>query len=603
MGDFALKDKPVFGRAGEYPYTRGIHPDMYTKGNLPTVRKYGGFGSCGELNQHLKQQIALGVTGLSIAYDLPTQMGFDPDHSMALGEVGVNGVSVSSSKDYEEAFHGLFPEIISKGIGVSKTINATAPILLAFYVAAAKRQGVDPKELRGTIQNDVLKEYLSRNTFIYPLAGTLRLARDVFGWCKSELPRFNTISICGYHMREKGCTASQELAYMFSNAIEYLVTGVAGGLKIEEIASQVSFFINVKKNLFEEAAKLRAARRIWAQIIKEGFGVDHERSQKLRMQSYTGGSDLIKQKPQLNIVRDAVRTLAAVLGGPQGTNTTSFDEAITIPTALSQQIAIDTPYIILLEKALAQTVDPFGGSSYLEFLTDKIEAEVWSELDLISRCRTYQEALARMHRTLEDEAYREQKAEDSGQKKVAGKNWAKDNEKLYPSVPLFSPPGDPAKREKERLAAFRDFKAKRGREHYGQALRELKSAAQQPDLNLMPRILECAQSGATLGEISDALREAFGTADPSAPWEPSKPVEVFNGQLRGYLAKKAISFSSLRGVSYSVIASGAEAPRGNLIQGNSLHEIASPEARNDRIPFRFWKPIHHSRTHALTHSN
>lgn len=530
----------ALSRPGEFPYTRGIHPDMYSKGNLPTVRKYGGFGSGRELNRYLAEQLASGVTGLSIAYDLPTQMGYDPDHVLAQGEVGLTGVSISNLGDYEDVFRGILPEIAAKGIGVSKTINATAPILLALHVAAAKKQGVDPKLLRGTIQNDVLKEYLARNTFIYPLAGTLRLVRDVFAWSKENLPKFNTISICGYHMREKGATAAQELAYMFSNAVQYVVTALSAGQSVDDFAPQLSFFINVKKNLLEEVAKLRAARRIWAQIMKEGFGAKSERSWKLRMQSYTGGSDLRAEKPQINIVRDAVRTLAAVCGGPQGTNTTSYDEAITIPTPLSQQVAIDLPYIILLEKELAKVIDPMGGAYYLEHLTNHLEAEAWKELGSISRLASYQEALSWMSRNIEAQAYREQREEDSGARKVIGKNINSEGSELYPPVEIFAPPGSPVKRQEERCESIRKWRLSRDTQAAMSALDRLKKAAQNSPENLMPLLIESVESRATLGEISDALRQIFGSADALTPWEPSAPVEVFNESLRVFIQQKTV---------------------------------------------------------------
>lgn len=527
----------LIGKPGEFPFTRGIHAEMYTKGRFPTVRKYGGFGGGADLNKHLKSQIELGVTGLSIAYDLPTQMGYDPDHPMAMGEVGVNGVSVACLKDYEAAFEAILPAIVEKGIGVSKTINATAPILLAFYVAAAKRQGVDPKNLRGTIQNDVLKEYLSRNTHIYPLGGTLRLVRDVFLYCKDEIPKFNTISICGYHMREKGAGAVGELAYMFANAIQYAAAATSAGMSVDDLAPQISFFINVKKNFMEEIAKLRAARRIWASIARDGLGAKDERSMKFRVQAYTGGSDLRAEKPQLNIIRDAVRTLAAILGGPQGVNTTSFDEAITIPTALSQAIAIDTPYIALLEKGVTSIADPAGGSYYLESLTNEIERGVWKELEKISAFPSYQKALSHMRAVLEDEAYREQLAEDGGKKLVAGKNIALENAKLYPKVPLFKP-GDPSKLQKERLNQFVQYKQSRDQAWTRNALDALKAGAKEEKTNLMPLLVSAVEAKATLGEISDALREVFGTADASEPWNPCAPVAVFTPSVQALISKK-----------------------------------------------------------------
>ncbi|MEK7287276.1 MAG: methylmalonyl-CoA mutase family protein, partial [Elusimicrobiota bacterium] len=536
--DFGTYQRAL-GRPGEFPYTRGIHPDMYTKGNLPTVRKYGGFGSGKELNKYLREQLALGVTGLSIAYDLPTQMGYDPDHALAQGEVGLTGVSIASLDDYEDVFRGILSEIAAKGIGVSKTINATAPILLAFYAAAAKKQGVDSKLLRGTIQNDVLKEYLARNTFIYPLAGALRLVRDVFAWAKENLPKFNTISICGYHMREKGATATQELAYMFANAIEYVVTALGAGMDVDDFAPQLSFFINVKKNLFEEVAKLRAARRIWAQIMKQGFGATLERSCRLRMQSYTGGSDLRAEKPQLNIARDAVRTLAAICGGPQGTNTTSFDEAFTIPTPLSRQIAIDLPYIILVEKAVARVIDPMGGSYYLENLTDQLEAEVWKELERISKAASYQEALASMNGGIEAQAYGEQCREDSGDRKIVGKNIGDEGVKFYPAVEIFTPPGSPAKRQKERALAVQRLRRDRDGVRAARALKFLEDATKNPSKNLMPFLVGAVEARATLGEINDTLTKVFGASDPRTPWEPSSPVKVFNARLRTFVQKKA----------------------------------------------------------------
>jgi methylmalonyl-CoA mutase N-terminal domain/subunit len=536
--DQAEYDRRI-GKPGEFPYTRGIHADMYSTGRFPTVRKYGGFGTAEELNRYLRELIQLGVTGLSIAYDLPTQIGLDPDYPLSQGEVGVNGVSIVSLRDYETVFAGILPEVVARGIGVSKTINATAPILLALFIAAAKKQGVDPKELRGTVQNDVLKEYLARNTFIYPLEGTLRLVRDVFAYAKDHLPRFNTISISGYHMREKGSTAAQELAYMFANAIQYVTTAQSGGLSVDAFAPQLSFFINIKKDLFEEVAKLRTARRVWAQIMRDGFGARNPRSWQWRVQSYTGGSDLRREKPHNNMMRDAIRTLASVLAGPQGINITSFDEAITIPTELSQAVAIDTPYIVFLEKSVTQVVDPLGGSYYLEAKTTALEREVWLELDKIAQLSSYQKALAYMTEHIEEQAHKEQVAEDEGRIKVVGKNVQTKNADLFPAVPIFRRDTDTSGATEERQRA-RMLALKRSRDpvRHAESLRELEQAASDAKQNLMPFILEAVEAYATVGEISDRLRGVFGVASPEAPWEPSRPVPVFSESISAYLREK-----------------------------------------------------------------
>lgn len=534
------------GEPGKAPFVRGIQPNMYVRrlgGQVPTNRKYGSFGTWKEAQEVIKGQLSQGVRGLSIAYDLLTQLGIDPDDIRGAGEVGKNGVSVASLRDYEQLFTpDLFKQIVEKKIGVSKTINATAAILLAMYVAAAKKAGIDPKLLRGTIQNDILKEYRARNNFAFPLGGAIRLIRDIFGWSKDNVPSFNTISISGYHDREKGTSAEGELLAMFSSAIEYLVIAEEGGLNVADVAKQMSFFMNVKMNVMEEAAKFRAARRIWVKILKEGFGITDPRALQFRVQGYAGGTDLQYQKPHVNIVRDAIRAVTAVSSSLQGVNAPSFDEAHGIPTELSETVSIDTNNIAIEETGLSEVIDPFGGSYYLEAKALDLEREVWTKLAGFARIGSFQNVLGTLRDSSESASVLENNEIESGARKIVGRNVMTEGVELAPKIEQNTKSA--ADYRPAQLAALEELKRTRNNALVAEKLAALEHVANNSKENLMPAILEAVEVYATVGEITNVLKRVFGESDHETPWEPSSTVSVFNKRVNDVLAKLATEAKS-----------------------------------------------------------
>jgi methylmalonyl-CoA mutase N-terminal domain/subunit len=495
----------VYGpeRPGEFPYTRGIHPSMY-RGRLWTMRQYAGFGDAEASNRRYRYLLERGQTGLSVAFDLPTQIGYDSDHPLARGEVGRVGVAICSLEDMERLLDGIPLDRIS----ISMTINATAAILLALVVAVAERRGIPLDRLSGTVQNDILKEYAARGTFIYPPAPSLRLATDVIAYCAAHLPRWNPISISGYHMREAGCTAVQEVGFTLANAICYVQEAVARGLDVDAFAPRLSFFFNAHVDLLEEVAKFRAARRLWAKIMRDRFGARDSRSLALRFHAQTAGSALTAQQPDNNVVRVTLQALAAVLGGAQSLHTNARDEALALPTEASARLALRTQQILAFESGVAATADPLGGSYVVEHLTDEIErgaAEIIARLDAAGGARAAIEA-GLVQREIHESAYRFQRDVEAGRRVVVGVNAFVE--------PGEEPPGellrvDPAvgQRQAERL---RSLRARRDAGRVAAALQAVEEAARVPGENLMPHILEAVRSLATVGEVADALRRVFG---------------------------------------------------------------------------------------------
>jgi len=485
------------GQPGAYPFTRGVQKTMY-RGRLWTMRQYAGFGTAEESNQRYHYLLSQGTMGLSVAFDLPTQLGYDPDHSRSKGEVGKVGVSISNLDDMRTLFKG----IPLSSVSTSMTINATAPILLSFYVALA-----DLGALRGTVQNDVLKEYIARGNYIYPPKGALRIITDMFEWCSLKIPKWNPISISGYHIREAGSTAVQELAFTFANAIAYVDSAVAAGLDVDDFAGQLSFFFNVHNDFFEEIAKFRAARRIWARIMKERFSSKDPRSQMLRFHSQTAGSTLTAQQPENNVVRVSIQALASVLGGTQSLHTNSMDEALALPTETSARLALRTQQVIASETNVAQVVDPMAGSFFVESLTASVEEGVWKYLSDI-------EARGGTVKCIEDgyiqteilnSAYQDQRRMDSKELEIVGVNCHQD-QKSDKKIEILRVPPELEARSVETLRAY---KAKRDGARAEKALTQLALGAK-ADGNLMELIYQCVKSGCTLGEIADELRKVFG---------------------------------------------------------------------------------------------
>jgi len=494
------------GFPGEYPYTRGVQPTMY-RARLWTMRQYAGFATAEESNRRYKYLLEQGQTGLSVAFDLPTQIGYDADHPLAEGEVGKVGVSICSLADMETLFDGIPLDKVS----TSMTINAPASVLLAMYIAVAKKQGLSPSTLRGTVQNDILKEYIARGTYIYPPQPSMRLITDIFRYCRAYLPSWNTISISGYHIREAGATAVQEVAFTLGNAIAYVQAAIDAGLEVDEFAPRLSFFFNAHNNLFEEVAKFRAARRIWARIMKERFGAQNPRSMPLRFHTQTAGSTLTAQQPDNNIVRVALQALAAVLGGTQSLHTNSRDEALCLPTAQAVQIALRTQQIIAHESGVADTVDPLAGSYYVEHLTDEIERQVMDYLHRIDELGGMPAAIERgfVQREIQNSAYAYQKAIEKGDLVIVGVNQftVQENQKLEMLRV------DPAVGEAQR-AKLATLRRERDNARVRQTLDALRTDAK-GDANLMPPILDCVEAYATLGEICDVMRAVFGEYRPA----------------------------------------------------------------------------------------
>ncbi len=497
-----VQEKYGPGEPGQYPYTRGVQKNMY-RGRLWTMRQYAGFGTAEESNKRYHYLLSQGTKGLSVAFDLPTQLGYDPDHARSKGEVGRVGVSISNLDEMRVLFRGIDLAKVS----TSMTINATASILLAFYVAIAEEQGVKVSELRGTVQNDILKEYIARGNYIYPAVGALKLTTDMFAWCAEHTPKWNPISISGYHIREAGSTAVQELAFTFADAIAYVDAAVKQGLKVDEFAGQLSFFFNVHNDFFEEIAKFRAARRIWAQIMKERFGAKDPKSWMLRFHSQTAGSTLTAQQPQNNIVRVALQAMAAVLGGTQSLHTNSMDEALGLPTEESARIALKTQQVIASETNVIQTVDPLGGSVFVETLTDELEKRAWEYLEQIDQkggtVRCIENGF--IQGEIANSAYADQQAIDRGEIQVVGVNcYAETGAAAKAEVMKISP-----ELERSSVERVKAYRAKRSQGATEDSLRLLKAAAESEE-NLQAVILQSVKAGATLGEISDTLRDVFG---------------------------------------------------------------------------------------------
>jgi methylmalonyl-CoA mutase N-terminal domain/subunit len=489
------------GTPGAYPYTRGIYADMY-RGRTWTMRQYAGFGTAEQTNERFLYLLAQGQTGLSVAFDLPTQMGYDSDASMAQGEVGRVGVAIDSLEDMRRLFHGIRLDEVS----TSMTINATAGILLALYVALGDEQGVARDALSGTIQNDVLKEYIARGTYIYPVDSSLRLVSDIMAFCAAEVPRWNTISISGYHIREAGSTAPQEIAFTFANGIEYVERALASGLDLETFAPRLSFFFAAHNDLFEEVAKFRAARRLWATIVRDRFG-GSDRAARLRFHTQTGGSTLTAQQPLNNVVRVAVQALAATLGGTQSLHTNGYDEALALPTPESAKLALRTQQILASESGITRTADPLGGSHYVEELTDQVERRARAYLDRIEELGGAARAIQFMQEEIHNAAYAFQKDVEAGRRKVIGVNEQVEDER----PPRIGTP-DYTKLEEGQRTRLDRLKKRRDPRLVRASLARIRTAAEGTE-NLMPPIIDAVRSEVTLGEISDTLREVWGTYD------------------------------------------------------------------------------------------
>ena len=494
------------GFPGEFPFTRGVQPNMY-RGRFWTMRQYAGFGNARESNERYKFLIAQGQTGLSVAFDLPTQIGYDADHEFAEGEVGKVGVSISSLRDMETLLSGIPLDKVS----ISMTINAPAAVLLAMVIAVGKQQGVSSKQLRGTVQNDILKEYIARGTYIFPPAPSMRLITDIFRYCATDVPKWNTISISGYHIREAGSTAVQEVAFTLANGMEYVKQAVAAGLDVDNFAPQLSFFFNAHNNILEEVAKFRAARRLWARIMSDRFGATNPDSWKLRFHTQTGGSTLTAQQPDNNIVRVTIQALSAVLGGTQSLHTNSKDEALALPTQKSVEIALRTQQIIAYESGAADTVDPLAGSYYVEWLTDEIERRAEEYIGKIDELggalRAVEEGY--VQREIQDAAYRAQRAVEKGDDVVVGVNRFQTDEhnagellRVDETVRL------------NQMAALAKLRAARDNAAVDAVLARIAGAARDAQAPIMPLIVEAVEQYATLGEICDTLRGVFGEYTP-----------------------------------------------------------------------------------------
>lgn len=485
---------------GQFPYTRGVQADMY-RGKLWTMRQYAGFSTAEESNKRYKYLLANGTTGLSVAFDLPTQIGYDSDHELSDGEVGKAGVAIDSLRDMEVLFDGIRLQDIT----TSMTINSTAAILLAMYIALARKQGADLKKISGTIQNDILKEYAARGTYIYPPKPSMRLITDVFEYCSKEVPKWNTISVSGYHIREAGSTAVQELAFTLANGKSYLQAAIAKGLDINVFATRISFFFNAHNNLFEEVAKFRAARRMWAQITKE-LGATEPKAQMLRFHTQTGGSTLTAKQPQNNIVRVTLQALAAVMGGTQSLHTNGFDEALSIPTEHAARLALRTQQVIAFESGVPDAVDPLGGSYFVEALTDEVEQAAWEYIRKIDELGGSVAAIEEgyIQQAIAESAYRYQGDIEKGEKVIVGVNKFTVEEELKEEI--FSV--DDSIRAIQ-IKKIDQLRAERNADDVAAKLRRLESAAH-GDQNLMPLIIDCVEAYATLGEIADAFRRVFG---------------------------------------------------------------------------------------------
>ncbi len=488
-------------RPGEFPFTRGIHPEMY-RTRLWTMRQYAGFGTAEESNRRYRYLLSQGVTGLSVAFDLPTQMGMDSDHPLAAGEAGRVGVAICSLPDMERLFDG----IPLGGVTTSMTINSTAAILLALYVLAAERQSADVRKLSGTVQNDILKEYIARGTYIYPPRQAMRIVTDLFAWASAEVPEWNIISISGYHIREAGSTAVQEVAFTLANAIAYIEAAVHAGLEVDAFAPRLSFFFTAHSDFLEEIAKYRAARRLYAHLMKDRFGAKNPKSMMLRFHTQTAGSTLTAQQPDVNVVRVTIQALAAVLGGTQSLHTNGADEALGLPTEDSARLALRTQQIIAYESGVTREPDPLGGSGFIETLTDEIERGARQYLDQIDAMGGTLAAIENgfIQGEIQNAAYAYQQAVERGETIVVGVNRFQQDQAHAPQVFRL----DPAL-ERQQIERLRELRSSRAAEQVNQSLCELERAARGTE-NLMPKILAACENLATLGEISDTLRGVFG---------------------------------------------------------------------------------------------
>ncbi len=496
-------DRPEDGDIfpGVFPFTRGIQPTMY-RGRLWTMRQYAGFGTAEESNTRYRYLLSQGVTGLSVAFDLPTQTGYDSDHPLATGEVGRVGVAIDSIDDMERLFSGIPLDRVS----TSMTINSTAIILLAMYVVCARRRGIDPAGLAGTVQNDILKEYIARGTYIYPPAASLRIVTDIFGWCDANLPNWNTISVSGYHIREAGSTAVHEVGFTIANAIAYLEHARQAGLDVGRIAQRLSFFFAAHNDFIEEIAKFRAARRLWAHVVSSRFGIDDARARQMRFHAQTAGSTLTARQPDNNIVRVAVQAMAAVLGGTQSLHCNGRDEALALPTEGAARLALRTQQIIASETGVANTVDPVGGAWVIEERTRAIETAADTLIGRLDEMGGTLRAIEAgwIQRQIEDAAYQTQKAVDAGEQIIVGVNRFTSEESV--SVPLLEISPDIEARQRSRIAAVR---AARDEPAVTGALAHLEASAR-GQTNLVPPVIAAVEAHATLGEISDTLRKVFG---------------------------------------------------------------------------------------------
>ena len=489
------------GFPGEFPYVRGVYPTMY-RSRLWTMRQYAGFGTAEESNRRYKYLLEQGQTGLSVAFDLPTQMGYDSDHPMASGEVGKVGVAISSLKDMEVLFDGIPLDKVS----TSMTINSTAMILLAMYVAVAESQGADRSQLRGTIQNDILKEYVARGTYIFAPEPSMRLVADSIEFCSKELKRWNSISISGYHMREAGATAVQEIAFTLANAIAYVDAVIARDIEVDAFAPRLTFFFCAHNDLLEEVAKFRAARRLWARIMKDRFGAKNDRSMMLRFHTQTSGVSLTAQQPENNVIRVAIQALAAVLGGTQSLHTNSMDEALALPSEHAATLALRTQQVIAHESGVTNTIDPLAGSYYVESLTDEIEKKAMEYIERIDQMGGVAKAIESgyLQQEIADSAYKYQKEVESKERFIVGVNKFRAEDARSKDILRVDP--EVEDRQKAGLAAL---KKERNDRKVSQSLEELREAAKK-DTNLVPLVLDCVKNLATLGEISDVLRSVFG---------------------------------------------------------------------------------------------
>jgi methylmalonyl-CoA mutase, N-terminal domain len=497
----AWEEERELNYPGRFPFTRGIQPTMY-RGRLWTTRQYAGMGDAEESNRRYKYLLAHGTMGLSVAFDLPTQIGMDSDHTMALGEVGRVGVAIDSIEDMQR----LFADIDLEKISTSMTINATASILLALYVATAKRNGCDPRRLSGTVQNDILKEYIARGTYIYPVEHALRIITDVFAFANDQLPEWNPISISGYHMREAGCTAAQEIAFTLGNGTAYVQAAIDAGLDPDRFAPRLSFFFNAHNDFLEEVAKFRAARRMWARIMHDRFHARNPRSWMLRFHTQTAGSTLTAQQPEVNIVRTAIQALAAVLGGTQSLHTNSFDEALGLPTETAARVALRTQQIIGFESGVAQTVDPVGGSFFIESLTSQLEVKAEEYLEKIAAMGGMRKAIERgyVQQEIQNAAYDYQQAVDTQEQIVVGVNEFRLDEEAAIEIQRIDERLERA--QVERVSALRQ---RRDPAAWAAGLKGVEEAARNGG-NLVPRIIEAVENYATVGEIADTLRKVFG---------------------------------------------------------------------------------------------